>query len=93
MPRKSKNNKRTSSSSGTTIASRRHWIYAATTTTTKNDTHQNYLHQRVQRILVRSVPSTYSYFDGAVNDGAFLIYVSIVIVLDIFVLWIDHSIS
>ena len=73
MPRKSsKNNKRTGNGSGTIIASRRHWIYAATTTTTKNDTHQNYLHQRVQRILVRSVPSTYSYFDGAVNDGAFI---------------------
>ena len=70
MPRKSKKKRAsTPTPSTTTLATRRHWIYAATSTKqdASND-YETYLHQRVQRVLVRSVPSTYSYFD-AVNDG------------------------
>lgn len=65
MPRKSKKQQRPTT---TPIATRRHWIY--TTTTNKNGSHDTYLHQRVQRVLVRSVPSNFSYFkDGSLNGG------------------------
>lgn len=65
MPRKSsKKKQRAAAATPPSNASRRHWIYAASSS--NNDTggqgETNYLHQRVQRILVRSVPSSYSYF-------------------------------
>ena len=67
MPRKSK--KKRANPTTATLATRRHWIYAATSTKQddSND-YETYLHQRVQRVLVRSVPASYSYFD-AVDDG------------------------
>ncbi|KAL7494283.1 hypothetical protein ACHAWT_003308 [Skeletonema menzelii] len=65
MPRKSKKQQRPTT---TPIATRRHWIY--TTTTNKNGSNDTYLHQRVQRVLVRSVPSNFSYFkDGSLNGA------------------------
>ena len=62
MPRKSKK-QRPSTTTTSTLATRRHWIY---TTTNNNSSSQydSYLHQRVQRVLVRSVPSNFSYFRG-----------------------------
>ncbi len=68
MPRKSKKKRANPTTTLTTLATRRHWIYAATSTKqdASND-YETYLHQRVQRVLVRSVPASYSYFDG--DDG------------------------
>ena len=51
-------------------ATKRHWIYAASSVNNdtkskrsdNDDSYEKYLHQRVQRILVRSIPSNYSYF-------------------------------
>jgi hypothetical protein len=79
MPRKSKKKspKSTtkSSSGGGGIASKRHWIYASSSGgggsrrgSGGEDEYSQYLHKRVQRTLVRSVPSTYSYFGNA-DDG------------------------
>ena len=80
MPRKSKKKSPKSTTTTTTntrggiIASKRHWIYASSTTTSGSggeDEYSQYLHKRVQRTLVRSVPSTYSYFgndDGKIGE-------------------------
>ena len=44
----------------------RTWIYAAASTpasfSSREDPHLHYLHQRVQRMVVRSLPGNYSYF-------------------------------
>jgi hypothetical protein len=74
MPRKSKKKspKSTSKSSGGGggIASKRHWIYASSSSGSggEEDEYSQYLHKRVQRTLVRSVPSTYSYFGNGDDD-------------------------
>ena len=74
MPRKSKKKspKTTSKSSGGggIIASRRHWIYASSSSGSggEEDEYSQYLHKRVQRTLVRSIPSNYSYFGNADDD-------------------------
>ncbi len=79
MPRKSKKKSpktttsTNSSGGGGTIASKRHWIYTSSSKSgsgSGEDEYSQYLHQRVQRTLVRSVPSTYSYFgNGDDDDG------------------------
>ena len=78
MPRKSKKKspKSTSGGGGGTIASKRHWIYASSSSggggsrrgSGGEDEYSQYLHERVQRTLVRSVPSTYSYFGNGDDD-------------------------
>ena len=75
MPRKSKKKspKSTTNTSGGggIIASKRHWIYASSSAASggsEGDEYSQYLNERVQRTLVRSVPSTYSYF-GNDDDG------------------------
>lgn len=71
MPRKSKKKspKPTSSSGGGgVIASKRHWIYTSTPGSGEDDEYSQYLHKRVQRTLVRSIPSNYSYF-GSDDNG------------------------
>ena len=86
MPRKSKKKSpksSTTSSSGGGIASKRHWIYASSPSFSsggggsgsEGDGYSQYLHKRVQRTLVRSVPSTYSYFgdDDGRKSGEFLL--------------------
>ena len=65
MPRKSKKKSapKSSGGGGGIIASKRHWIYTTTPTGSgEGDEYSQYLHKRVQRTLVRSIPSTYSYF-------------------------------
>ena len=70
MPRKSKKKSTPKSTTarsggGGIIASKRHWIYASSSSGSgEEDEYSQYLHERVQRTLVRSVPSTYSYFGG-----------------------------
>ena len=70
MPRKSKK-QRPSTTTTSTLATRRHWIYTTTTDTNNSSSqYDSYLHQRVQRVLVRSVPSNFSYFnDQPGNNG------------------------
>ena len=71
MPRKSKK-QRPSTTTSTTLATRRHWIYTTTDNTNSSSQYDSYLHQRVQRVLVRSVPSNFSYFnDQPGNNGEF----------------------
>ena len=72
MPRKSKK-QRPSTTTTSTLATRRHWIYTTTGKSNSSSQYDSYLHQRVQRVLVRSVPSNFSYFnDSAVNNGEFV---------------------
>ena len=74
MPRKSKKKSPKSTTTNTSdgggiIASKRHWIYTSSGSGSGTDEYSQYLHKRVQRTLVRSVPSTYSYFGNNNDEG------------------------
>ena len=78
MPRKSKK-QRPSTTTTSTLATRRHWIYTDTNNNSSSQ-YDSYLHQRVQRVLVRSVPSNFSYFRGGEFEKITAFYVHIMYV-------------